>query len=239
MSEFPPGEWSLVLVGDQWPDDSDLMALSHGEFNRGQIKNAYTNFAAVLRNAQTGALGGQQGHTADDLRDAFRQGEDQARRVADKNGIKQRAYSTAYDSTLGLQQDLTSLAQEGNNQIKEIQSSKQPVEAKVTQIVALIHQCRALASLAAAKYGGNVLDAMQQILDEEGTGAVCSPVRTCPRHRCRADVPTTKRSNRPRERCARHSRPQRLHFRNPQQCRHITSEIRDIARRRRTAESNP
>jgi len=170
MSEFPPGEWSLVLVGDQWPDDSDLMALSHGEFNRGQIKNAYTNFAAVLRNAQTGALGGQQGHTADDLRDAFRQGEDQARRVADKNGIKQRAYSTAYDSTLGLQQDLTSLAQEGNNQIKEIQSSKQPVEAKVTQIVALIHQCRALASLAAAKYGGNVLDAMQQILDEEGTG---------------------------------------------------------------------
>ena len=62
MSEFPPGEWSLVLVGDQWPDDSDLMALSHGEFNRGQIKNAYTNFAAVLRNAQTGALGGQQGH---------------------------------------------------------------------------------------------------------------------------------------------------------------------------------
>src|SRR5271168_4647862 len=102
MTGFPPGEWSFLLVGDQWPDDQDLMALSHGKMNRGQIKIGYANFADMLSNAQTGPLAGQQGHTADDLRNAFRQGEDQARRVAEKNGIKQTAYGTAYDSTLGL-----------------------------------------------------------------------------------------------------------------------------------------
>jgi Family of unknown function (DUF5631)/Family of unknown function (DUF5632) len=167
---FPPGEWSLLLVGDQWPDDEDLMTLSHGKINRGNIKNGFSNFADMLRNAQTGPLAGQQGHTADDLRNAFSQGENEARRVAEKNGTKESAYGTAYDSTLGLQHDLTSLAEDGNKQIKEIQDSKQPVEAKVTQIVAVIRESRALAGLAAAKYSGNVLDAMQRILDEEETG---------------------------------------------------------------------
>jgi hypothetical protein len=90
--------------------------------------------------------------------------------VADKNGVKESAYSTAYDSTVGLQHDLTSVAEEGNKQIKEIQDSKQPLEAKVTQIVGVIQQSRALAALASAKCSGNVLEVMQRILDEEGTG---------------------------------------------------------------------
>src|SRR5262249_27381232 len=103
------------------------------------------------------------------LRSAFRQGEDQARRVAEKNGVKASAYGTAHDSMVSLQHDLTDLAEEGNKRIKEIQDSKEPVEAKVTQIVTAIHQYRALANLAGAKYRGNVLDAMQRILDTEGT----------------------------------------------------------------------
>ena len=167
---FPPGEWSFLLVGDQWPDDQDLMALSHGKINRGQLKTGFVHFADMLRNAQTGPLAGQQGYTADDLRNAFRQGEDQARQVAEKNGVKESAYGTAYDSMVSLQHDLTNLANEGNQRIKEIQDSKEPVEAKLPQIVAAINEYRALANLAAAKYSGNVLDAMQRILDEEGTG---------------------------------------------------------------------
>ena len=170
MTSFPSGEWSPLIVGDQWPDDQDLIALSHGKINRGNIKTGFTNFADMLRNAQTGPLGEQHGHTADDLRNAFRQGENQARRVAEKNSVKESAYGTAYDSMQSLQHDLTGLADEGNKQIEEIQDSKQPVETKVPQIIAVIHQYRALANLAAAKYGGNVLDAMQRILDEDGTG---------------------------------------------------------------------
>ncbi|BBY20119.1 hypothetical protein MSTO_03240 [Mycobacterium stomatepiae] len=167
---LPPGEWSLAIVGDQWVDDPDLTALLHGRTNRGNIKAGFTNYGDVLRSAQTGPLADQHGITADDLRDAFRQGEQQARQVAEKNAIKEGAYGTAYDSMVSLRQDLTSLAAEGNQRIDEIKHSKQPVEAKVPQMIAAIHQYRALAAITAAKYSGNVFDAMQRILDAEGTG---------------------------------------------------------------------
>jgi hypothetical protein len=167
---FPPGEFSVPIVGDQWVFDQDLMALSHGKANRGNIKTGFSNFADMLRNAQSGPLADQRGHTADDLRDAYRQGEDQARQVSQKNGVKENAYGTAYDSMVSLQHDLTNVAEEGNKRIQEIENSKEPVEAKVTQVVAAIHQYRALANMVAAKYSGNVFDAMQRILDAEGTG---------------------------------------------------------------------
>jgi len=167
---FPPGEYSIPIVGDQWVDDQDLMALSHGKTNRGNIKTGFSNFADMLRNAQSGPLADQRGHTVDDLRNAYRQGEDQARQVAQKNGAKENAYGSAYDSMVSLQHDLTNVAEEGNKRIKEIQDSKEPAAAKVPQIVAAIHQYRALANIAAAKYSGNVFDAMQRILDAEGPG---------------------------------------------------------------------
>jgi hypothetical protein len=170
MSPFPAGEWSFLLVGHQWPNDQDLMALSYGKNNRSQIKTGFIHFADMLRSARTGPLADQQGYTIEDLRNAFSQGESQARQIADKNGVKENAYISAYDSAISLQNDLTNLAEEGNKRINEIQNSKEPVEAKVTQIVAAIHQYQALSSLAAAKYSGNVLDAMQRVLDGEGSG---------------------------------------------------------------------
>jgi hypothetical protein len=132
MTSFPPGEWSQILVGDQWPDDQDLAAVQHGRTNRRSIKDKLIDFAESLHHARTGPLTDQQGHTADDLRNAFCRGEDHAREVADKNGTKASAYETAYDCTLSLQHDLTSLANDGNRQIKEIQESKEPTEAEVT-----------------------------------------------------------------------------------------------------------
>lgn len=167
---FPPGEWSFLLVGGQWPYDEDLAALSRGKLNRGQIKTGFIHFADLLLSAQTGPLSQQGGYTADDLRHAFSEGEKQAREVAEKNGIKENAYGTAYDSMVSLQHALTNLADEGNKQIKEIQDSKQPVETKVPQIVEAIHRYRAQANIVAAKYGGNVADAMQNILNADMPG---------------------------------------------------------------------
>src|SRR3981189_1270519 len=103
---FPPGEYSIPIVGDQWVDDQDLMALSHGKANRGDIKTGFSNFADMLRNAQCGPLADQRGHTVDDLSNAYRQGEDQARQVAQKNGVKENAYGSVYDSMVSLQHDL-------------------------------------------------------------------------------------------------------------------------------------
>jgi hypothetical protein len=71
---------------------------------------------------------------------------------------------------VSLQHDLTNLANEYNQQIKDIQNSKEPTEAKVAQIVFAINQGRTLANMAAAKWSGNVVDAMQRVLDAEVPG---------------------------------------------------------------------
>ncbi len=158
----PSGEWTLPIVGDQWPYDEDLMALSHGKLNRGQIKTGFMHFADMLRNAQSGPLANQQGYTADDLRDAFRQGEEQARQVAEKNGTKESAYGSA-------------LRQHGMSPTRPNQFSQrvQPADQRYRKFQRANgsqgysdrrrhHQGRALASMAAAKWSGNVFDAMQR-----------------------------------------------------------------------------
>ena len=65
---FPPGKWSPLLVGDQWPHERDLAALSNGRSNRRRIRTGFSSFGDVLRSAQTGPLADQRGHTVDDLR---------------------------------------------------------------------------------------------------------------------------------------------------------------------------
>lgn len=135
---FPAGAYSALIVGDQWVFDQDLMALSQGKVNRSKIKLAYSHFEEMLRNVQSGPLADQEVYTGDDLRNVFHQGEKQARQVVQKYAIKEMAYSNAHNSIVSLQHDLTSVANEGNNRIKEIQDSKIPIDAKVTQIVAAV-----------------------------------------------------------------------------------------------------
>lgn len=170
MTEFPLGEWTQVLIGDHWPSDQDLMVLKQGEYNRGTNRAGFIGMATELHDAQTKSLAEQLGITASDLRNTFNLGEGQARKIANKNGVKESSYSQAYDCALSLRQDLSNLAEEGNREIQAIQNSQQPAEAKVSQIVKTVHRYRALATFASAKYGTNVLDALQRILDQAETG---------------------------------------------------------------------
>ncbi|BBU22520.1 putative transmembrane protein [Mycobacterium xenopi] len=112
----------------------------------------------------------QQGKTADDIREAHFRGIEHDRQVAEKSGVKKTACGSAHDSMLCLRDNLTNLAEDGNKEINDIKNSKQPTEAKVGEIAAVISQYRALANLAAAKYGGNLLDTAQSVLDRQGSG---------------------------------------------------------------------
>ena len=161
-----------MLVGDQWPYDQDIVALSQARSNREAIRARFNNFADALHSGRTTHLAEQRGHTVEDLGAAFHAGEAQARTVGTRNAIKRDAYDSAYDSMLSLQGDLTNLACEGNQRIDSVERSEQPLETKLTLIQGLIHNYRALANIAAAKYASNVLDAMQRILDTQGTGQV-------------------------------------------------------------------
>lgn len=126
MTDLPPGEWSELLVGHQWPSVASLTVLTSAAANRGLISNEFDTYADLLQSVRTGPLGQQEGITADDARDAFSNGETQARAVADRNAANQQSYEAAHRSTQYLRNHLSEIAQQGNSAIQAIQQSKDP-----------------------------------------------------------------------------------------------------------------
>jgi hypothetical protein len=170
MSGFPPGKWPPLLVGHVWPYDTALASINAGKTNRGNIETGYNNFTDQLRNARFGPLSQQEGVTADDIRDAYYRGEQDARQVAQKNGVKKSSCATDYDSAESLQQELYELAVQGNSEIEQIENSGEPTETKVGKIVGKVADYQRQANSKATNCIGNIMDAIQRVLDEEGTG---------------------------------------------------------------------
>jgi hypothetical protein len=170
MSGLPDGPWSPLLVGRQWPYDTAVTAMNTGANNRGGIETGYHDLADNLRAARTGPLAEQKGRTADDMSEKLNQGEDYARRVATKNSTKKDTYNTAHNNAESLQSELSELAEEGNEKIDHIQRSDKPTADKVGEIASVIADCQRQANQKAAKYGANIIDAIQRVLDEEGNG---------------------------------------------------------------------
>lgn len=123
---FPPGKWPPLLVGLVWPYDATLAAINAGKTNRANIQTAYDNFADQLRSARLGPLSRQEGVTADDITDAYSRGEQHARQIAQKNGVKKSSYATGYDSGESLQQELHELALQGGSELEQIENSDEP-----------------------------------------------------------------------------------------------------------------
>jgi hypothetical protein len=166
----PPGEWSLLIVGHQWPSEMTIAGLNAWIENRGQIANAHHNVADLLNAAKTGPLAVQEGKTADALVQLFDEGEQLAREVARKNGVKKDSYATALNSVHNLRDTLSGIANRYNDEIKKIIQSNEPAAIKAPQIVAAIGRGQQEANLAAANCGGDIGDAGQRILDQEDVG---------------------------------------------------------------------
>ncbi|HEY2085425.1 MAG TPA: DUF5631 domain-containing protein [Mycobacterium sp.] len=163
------GEWSALIVGHQWPSDTTIAGLNAWIENRGQIAEAHHNIADLLNSAKTGPLAVQEGKTADSLVQLFDEGEQLAREVANKNGVKKESYATALSSVQDLRGKLSDIAQRYNEEIRKILESKEPAAAKVPEILAAIGRGQQEANLAAANCGGDIGDAGQRILDQEAT----------------------------------------------------------------------
>jgi hypothetical protein len=166
----PPGEWSLLIVGHQWPSEMTISGLNAWIENRGQIASAHHNIADLLNAAKTGPLAVQEGKTADALVQLFDDGEQLAREIARKNGVKKDSYAAALGSVHGLRDKLSGIADRYNQEIKTILQSSEPAAVKVPQILAAIGRGQQEANLAAANCGGDIGDAGQRILDQEDTG---------------------------------------------------------------------
>ena len=85
--DYPPGAYSAMLVGAQWVSITSVSTLNNAIVNRGTIQANFSQLHDTLQNAITTTLVGQEGITADAIRDAFRQGADQAAMIAEKNGV--------------------------------------------------------------------------------------------------------------------------------------------------------
>lgn len=169
MSDLPPGEWSPLLVGHQWPGLGSLAVLTSAEANRQLTTKNFETYANLLESAHNGPLAEQEGVTADDARAAFRNGLRLARDIAEKNEINRHAYDSAHRSTEDLRAQLYDVADRGNRAIREIQNSKKTAPEKISEIVDVVAAAQAEANTSAASHSGSVLSAIQQILDSRGS----------------------------------------------------------------------
>ncbi|WP_179475581.1 hypothetical protein, partial [Mycolicibacterium vinylchloridicum] len=168
MSDLPAGQWSALLVGNQWPGFSSLATLSAAATNRASISEAFEAYADSLRTIRNGSLGEQEGVTADDTRQAFQTGEYSAQKISEVNAAKKGSYESARNATEELRSDLRTIAEQGNTDIDEIVASKAPPPVKAAKIAVVVTKAQEQASIKAASHSQGVLDAIDQVFAKSG-----------------------------------------------------------------------
>lgn len=167
MTELPPGEWSALLVGDQWPGPA-AQTLSGAVQRRRELGAALERYAEELRSVRDTHLAPQQGIAAEALRDLFSRGEQAVRDRAGSNNVKAAAYDRARQCLDQLRTDLTEIAADGNARIEAVNRSDAPAAGKVGQIVDVIAAARAAAAAKVAAHADTVYAAIQSVLDTQG-----------------------------------------------------------------------
>jgi hypothetical protein len=170
VPDYPPGQWSVLLVGAQWVSITSVSALNNAIRNRGTIQTNFSQLHDTLQNAITTTLVRQEGITADAIRDAFRQGADQAAQIAEKNGTYKSALQNALDSVQQLRDKLTGIANDGNKQINDELQSKDDIAIQITKIAQIIADHQRQANQAAADCAFSIIGAGQSVVDGQGTG---------------------------------------------------------------------
>lgn len=170
MSDYPPGEWSALLVGHVWPGARAVTALDTARANRGTINANFAKLYEMLQTALTTTLSGQKGITAEAIQQAFRDGAEQAFQIAEKNGDYRDVLQIVHNSVVELRRKLTGIAAQGNKEIQDIRGSREPLEAKVAKIAAAIAKYQQQAIHAAADCADDIMTAGQKVLDAQGVG---------------------------------------------------------------------
>jgi hypothetical protein len=170
MTDYPPGKWSPLLVELVWPSGQAVNAMHAGKTNRTTIQMNFDNYGSGLDAGWQGPLADQQGWTAEATREKFRQGAEQARKIAHANGVYAISYGNTINSVDTLRNQLTNLCERANKDLEEsANNSKLPLLTKVGQIAEriAIYQREAFMAYEACS-GAILLDALQPILDEQG-----------------------------------------------------------------------
>lgn len=168
MTDYPPGRWSALIVGRQWPGMQSVQMMATAAASRGLVELNYNVFAEHLESAINGPLVDQDGVTADNIRSVFLRGLNDANAISELNGSKSRAYSTAHGALTQLRSQLTGVAKSGNAEIERVQQSKAESAEKLAKIVEIIQRHQLQADHAAGLQAQTIMAAAQDIADEVG-----------------------------------------------------------------------
>lgn len=110
------------------------------------------------------------GHTADDLVSRFQQGERHHLDLAEKYKVKADAFEKAADAIDNLREGLRGIADSYNQQIANVENSKEPIAVKAAEIEKLIAEANGFSAHKSGAAVASLTDATQKILTVEGVG---------------------------------------------------------------------
>lgn len=166
--DLPPGDWTPILVGDQWPNSASLQSTLDCAENRAALVSELDHYADVLVQIRHQSLAPQEGITAEEIRGDFERGIAEAQRVADVNRAKSKSYSAAHNAISEFRIKLGTLAAEGNRRIDAVNQSKQPLPEKVTAILTIVSEMKSRAAVHAAICAADISNAIQNVLTVQG-----------------------------------------------------------------------
>ncbi|MFM9036037.1 MAG: hypothetical protein ACKOQ4_17445, partial [Mycobacterium sp.] len=173
MAQPPPGDPLAglfgLLVGHQWPGRAAVTSTLSASAARAATGASHDDYADVLQSIRGLALRSQRGVTAENIEASFGAGEHHIREIAERNRTKAGAYDCAHRSASQLRRDLTDIARRGEADIREIARSAAPVEQRISAIADVVAECQGLANGKAAQQAGSILNAIQNVLDAEGS----------------------------------------------------------------------
>ncbi len=168
VDDLPPGAWTHLLIGDQWPKSSSLQWISANTQSRKQGSVSFSRYADLLLEAEGRHLASQQGVTADDARGQFQLGADHSDQIAQRNTAKYEAYRNVRENVNDLRNELRFLAEKGNAEIEAINSSQKTRAAKIAEILMVVTRAKEEAYLQTASCIGHVSDQVRAVLNAQG-----------------------------------------------------------------------
>ena len=164
--DLPAGKYTAVLVGAWWPLPSST--LRAGAQHWGGQQQQQEQYAQDLRSQWTRLASGNQGHTADDLVSRLHKGEKYHLDLAEKYKVKADAFAQGADAIDSLRAGLRGIADDYNQRIANVESSKESGVTKAAEIEKLIAEANGFALHKSGAAVSTITDATRKILTTEG-----------------------------------------------------------------------
>jgi hypothetical protein len=166
--DYPPGEWSPLLVGAHWVSGRNVTIVANSIANRRAVVSNFSDLYEMAQTALNTTLARQEGATAEFIRGNFQQGADEAFQVAVTNEAYAKAQQHSHNSVVVLRQLLTGIAEKGNREINDVLNSNTDFEAKVATISEVIAECQREANQRAAGCANDIMEAGQNVFAAQG-----------------------------------------------------------------------